>query len=157
MSMAMQKLTQAVADVDVSNCPTSIAYAINEGVGGDQGCHMQIVMDAQLLTSENVSQWESEMIFDAAKINLLKFGNITRAMQMCKVARDARWALIVGSEEDCGESMDTFLADFAVAVGAGQLCAGGMGSGEFFGKYNRLLEILREDEGLRFSGRRFRS
>jgi enolase len=43
-----------------------------------------------------------------------------------------------------GETEDTFIADLAVATGAGQIKAGAPARGERTAKYNRLLEI--EDE-----------
>ena len=43
-----------------------------------------------------------------------------------------------------GETEDTFIADFAVAMGGGQIKAGSVSRGERIAKYNRLLEIEAE-------------
>ena len=43
-----------------------------------------------------------------------------------------------------GETTDAFIADFAVAVGSGQIKAGAPCRGERLAKYNRLLEIEAE-------------
>ncbi|HUN95738.1 MAG TPA: phosphopyruvate hydratase, partial [Bradyrhizobium sp.] len=43
-----------------------------------------------------------------------------------------------------GETEDTFLADFTVAMGGGQVKAGAPCRGERIAKYNRLVEIERE-------------
>jgi enolase len=40
-----------------------------------------------------------------------------------------------------GESEDTFIADLAVATGAGQIKTGSLARGERTAKYNRLLRI----------------
>ena len=45
-------------------------------------------------------------------------------MVLCKAVRDAGLGLIVGCNEGCPETLDSFLTDLAVAVGAGQLAAG---------------------------------
>ena len=43
-----------------------------------------------------------------------------------------------------GETEDTFLADFAVAMGGGQIKTGSTSRSERIAKYNRLLEIEAE-------------
>ena len=43
-----------------------------------------------------------------------------------------------------GETEDAFLADFAVAVGAGQMKSGAPARSERLAKYNRLMEIEAE-------------
>lgn len=101
---------------------------------------------------------------------------MTKAIELCRAARVAGWSVIVGSNESGLEGVDSFLTDFsglvfvklkkgkayvvinvnAVGVGAGQLNCGGLLSGEFIGKYNRLMEILREDPSIPFVSRHFR-
>jgi enolase len=43
-----------------------------------------------------------------------------------------------------GETEDTFIADFAVAMGGGQIKAGSLSRSERLAKYNRWVEIERE-------------
>jgi enolase len=43
-----------------------------------------------------------------------------------------------------GETEDTFLADFSVAMGGGQIKTGSVCRSERIAKYNRLLEIESE-------------
>jgi enolase len=52
-----------------------------------------------------------------------------------------------------GESEDTFIADFAVALNCGQIKTGAPARGERTAKYNRLLEIERELTGSGYLGR----
>jgi enolase len=87
---------------------------------------------------------------------MLKIGSITKAIEMCNKARELGWSVIIGHDDGITETQDSFLADLAVGLGAGQLAAGGVASGEYISKYNRLLEILRSDEMLSFSGSKFR-
>jgi enolase len=58
------------------------------------------------------------------------------------VARAAGYRLLVSHRS--GETEDTFLADFAVACGAGQIKTGAPCRGERTAKYNRLMRIETE-------------
>jgi enolase len=54
-----------------------------------------------------------------------------------------------------GETMDTFIADFTVAMGTGHLKTGAPCRGERVEKYNQLLRIQEQlGERARFAGRR---
>ncbi|RPI70193.1 MAG: phosphopyruvate hydratase, partial [Geobacteraceae bacterium] len=61
------------------------------------------------------------------------------AVRMC---RDAGWRYFISHRS--GETEDTFLADFAVAMDGGQLKTGSASRSERIAKYNRLLEIEQE-------------
>jgi enolase len=58
---------------------------------------------------------------------------------MCQAAG---WRTVVSHRS--GETEDAFIADFAVAVGSGQIKTGSLCRGERIAKYNRLLEIEQE-------------
>ena len=75
---------------------------------------------------------------------------------MCVGARDANLGLIVGCLEGMPEVTDTFAADLAVAVGADQYSGGGLQTVEYSCKYNRLVEIARENDELKYPGKNFR-
>ena len=64
------------------------------------------------------------------------------AVRMC---RDAGWRYFISHRS--GETEDTFLADFAVAMDGGQLKTGSASRSERIAKYNRLLEIEQELAG----------
>jgi enolase len=64
------------------------------------------------------------------------------AVQLC---RDAGWRFVISHRS--GETEDTFIADFAVAMGGGQIKTGSLCRSERIAKYNRLLEI-EDDLGL---------
>ena len=51
------------------------------------------------------------------KIN--QIGSLTEAFEACRLAKDAGWDCIVSHR--CGETEDTFIADLAVGLGAGQV------------------------------------
>ena len=59
-----------------------------------------------------------------------------------KVGQKAGWGYVVSHRS--GETEDAFLADFAVAMGGGQIKTGSACRSERIAKYNRLLEIEAE-------------
>lgn len=150
-----QKISNIVQN-SAHECPAILSYAIHEGIGNDVNCHLQIVADASVKSVEDLERLDPEGVFDTLKVNLFKVGSVYKALQLAKAAKAAKWSLIVGCEEQCVETSDTFISDFAVAVGAGQFNGGGFGSGECTAKYNRILEISREFDGITFAGRNFR-
>ena len=62
----------------------------------------------------------------------------------------------IKSEEDFNETVDSFVADFAIGVGASQYHGGGFQSPCHLSKYNRIFEVVRDNEDIRFVGRNFR-
>ena len=57
---------------------------------------------------------------------------MSQALDISRAARKADLAQIVGYSESGPESLDSFIADLSVAIGAGQLTAGGILSGTYF-------------------------
>jgi len=66
-------------------------------------------------------------------------GTISETLAVIKRAREADWQIIVSHRS--GETNDTFIADFAVGVGADFAKLGAPARGERVAKYNRLLKI----------------
>ena len=58
-----------------------------------------------------------------------KVNTVSQALDISRAARKAGLAQIVGYSESGPESLDSFIADLSVAIGAGQLTAGGILSG----------------------------
>ncbi|MBU0632715.1 phosphopyruvate hydratase [bacterium] len=79
---------------------------------------------------------------NASLIKLNQIGTVTETIEAIKMCQEANWRAFVSHRS--GETGDTFLADFAVAMGTGHLKAGSSSRGERIEKYNRLLEIERE-------------
>ncbi len=68
-----------------------------------------------------------------------QIGTITETIEAIKLCRNAGWNYIISHRS--GETNDSFIADFAVAMGANQIKTGSVCRGERISKYNRLLEI----------------
>lgn len=68
-----------------------------------------------------------------------QIGTVSEALSVAKVAKNAGFALVASHRS--GETTDSFITDFAVAIGADFLKAGAPARGERTAKYNRLMEI----------------
>jgi enolase len=75
-------------------------------------------------------------------IKLNQIGTVTEAIDAVRMCREAGWRYFISHRS--GETEDTFLADFAVAMDGGQLKTGSASRSERIAKYNRLLEIEME-------------
>lgn len=76
---------------------------------------------------------------NAVLVKVNQIGTLTEALQVCKLAREAGYKIIVSHRS--GETTDDFIADLAYGIGADFIKAGAPARGERVSKYNRLLEI----------------
>jgi enolase len=77
-------------------------------------------------------------------VKMNQIGTLTETMEVVRMARDAGYRAVISARS--GETEDSFLADLAVASGAGEIKIGSVTRSERLAKYNRLLEI----EGVEF-------
>jgi len=75
-------------------------------------------------------------------IKLNQIGTLTETVQAVEAARRAGWTAVVSHRS--GETEDTTIADFVVAMGTGQIKTGAPSRSERVAKYNRLLRIEEE-------------
>lgn len=149
-----EKMGSIVSDIKSEMAP-ELKYNIDTGVGGHADCRLQIVADRIFKSISDLENIREP--FNAVKVGLMKGGgSVCAALKLCKAAKEASLSVIIGCAEGGPESTDTFLADFAVAVGASQFHGGGLGSCEYACKYARLVEIARDDEDLMYVGKKFR-
>ncbi len=76
----------------------------------------------------------------SSKLN--QIGTVTETIEAIQLCRKAGWGFVISHRS--GETEDTFMADFAVAMGGGQIKSGSACRSERIAKYNRLLEIEAE-------------
>ena len=110
--------------------------ALTRSVG--QVCH--IVGDDLFVT--NLDRLERGVESGAANAILVKvnqIGTLTEAMDAVRVAQEAGFGTIISHRS--GETEDTFIADLAVATGAGLIKAGAPSRTDRVAKYNQLLRI----------------
>ncbi|GMB01018.1 phosphopyruvate hydratase [Pelosinus sp. IPA-1] len=104
---------------------------------------LQIVGDDNYVTNTKlIARGIKERSSNAALIQLNQIGSVTEAIQAVDLCRKANWGYVISHRS--GETEDTFLADFAVAMGGGQIKTGSACRSERIAKYNRLLEIEAE-------------
>jgi enolase len=75
-------------------------------------------------------------------IKVNQIGTLTETLETIATAREAGYTTVISHRS--GETEDTFIADLAVATGAGQIKTGAPSRSERVAKYNRLLRIEEE-------------
>jgi len=107
------------------------------------GGRIQIVGDDIYVTNtEFIRRGIRERTTNAVLIKLNQIGTVTETIAAIDLCREAGWNYVVSHRS--GETEDTFMADFAVAMGGGQIKTGSACRSERIAKYNRLLEIEAE-------------
>jgi enolase len=107
------------------------------------GNHVQLVGDDLFVT--NVKRLErgiKDGIANSILIKVNQIGTISETLDAIEMARSAGYTSIISHRS--GETEDTFIADLAVATGAGQIKTGSASRTDRIAKYNQLLRI--EDE-----------
>ncbi len=108
-----------------------------------QGSRIQIVGDDNFVTNPAfIERGIREKTANAALIKLNQIGTVTETRKAIELCREAGWGYVISHRS--GETEDTFMADFAVAMGGGQIKTGSACRSERIAKYNRLLEIEKE-------------
>ncbi len=102
--------------------------------------NVQVVGDDLVVT--NVARLKRAIEVDAISALLLKvnqIGTVTEAMDAVRLCRENKLNIIVSHRS--GETEDSFIADFAVGINAGQIKTGAPARGERTSKYNQLLRL----------------
>jgi len=79
---------------------------------------------------------------NAILIKLNQIGTLSETLSVVELAYKSDWRAIVSHRS--GETMDSFIADLAYAIGAWGLKSGAPGKPERMAKYNRLLDIWKK-------------
>ncbi len=117
------------------------------------GKKIQLVGDDVFVTNPKIfARGISERIANAILIKLNQIGSVSETIEAVEMARKAKYAAIISHRS--GETEDAFIADFAVAMGAGQIKTGSASRTDRIAKYNQLLRIEEElGSAARFPGR----
>jgi enolase len=112
---------------------------LTERLGG----RVQLVGDDVFVTHvERIRRGIAEGIASSVLIKVNQIGTLTETLEAIDCARQAGYSTVISHRS--GETDDAFIADLAVATGAGQIKAGSMSRGERLAKYNQLLRIEEE-------------
>ena len=107
------------------------------------GDKVQIVGDDLFVTNPEIFKEGIEKgICNSILIKLNQIGTVSESIQTMKLARENGYTTMISHRS--GETCDTYIADFAVAMNAGQIKTGSMARSERVEKYNQFLRIEEE-------------
>jgi enolase len=116
------------------------------------GDKIQLVGDDLFVTNvERLQRGIDENVANSILIKVNQIGSVSETLDAIDLARRNGYTSVISHRS--GESEDTFIADLAVATGAGQIKTGSASRTDRVAKYNQLLRIEEELGGAaRFLG-----
>jgi enolase len=116
------------------------------------GDKVQLVGDDLFVTNKKLLQKGIEEGYaNAILIKPNQIGSVTETIETVRLAQRNGYKTVMSHRS--GESEDSFIADFAVALNCGEIKTGAPARSERVAKYNRLLEIERELVGSEYIGK----
>jgi len=111
------------------------------------GARVQLVGDDIFVTNpEILRRGIARGVANALLVKVNQIGTLTETLEAVDLARSAGWANVISHRS--GETEDTTIADLAVATRCGQIKTGAPCRSDRVAKYNRLLRIEEELEGV---------
>ncbi len=107
------------------------------------GDKIQLVGDDLFVTNiERLKIGIEKKVTNSILIKLNQIGTLTETIETIELAKKAGYSAVISHRS--GETEDTFISDFAVAMGCGQIKTGSLSRSERIAKYNQLLRIEEE-------------
>ena len=107
------------------------------------GERIQLVGDDLFVTNvDRLGRGIEEAVANAVLIKVNQIGTLTETLQCIELAKGSAYGVVISHRS--GETEDTFIADLAVATGAGQIKTGSASRTDRVAKYNQLLRIAEE-------------
>jgi enolase len=104
---------------------------------------IQIVGDDVFVTNPKIlAKGIEDGVANSILIKLNQIGTVTETLDAISMAAEAGYTTVISHRS--GETEDTFIADLAVAVNAGQIKTGSMSRTDRICKYNQLIRIEEE-------------
>ena len=137
-------------------CEKYPIFSIEDGLSEDDwagwakltsklGSKVQLVGDDLFVTNEKIlREGIQKGVGNAILIKPNQIGTVSQTMQTIRLAQRKGYRCVMSHRS--GESEDSFIADFAVAMNTGQIKTGATSRSERNAKYNRLLEIEHETD-----------
>jgi enolase len=121
---------------------------LTDEVGG----RIQLVGDDLFVTNvERLQEGIERKVGNSILIKVNQIGTVSETLDAIDLARRNGYTSVISHRS--GETEDTFIADLAVATGAGQIKTGSASRTDRIAKYNQLLRIEEElGSGARFLG-----
>ena len=109
------------------------------------GERIQLVGDDIFVTNPDIlDEGIRQGVANSILIKLNQIGTVTETLDTIEMAKQAAYTTVVSHRS--GETEDSFIADLAVAVNAGQIKTGSLCRSDRLAKYNQLLRIEEELE-----------
>jgi enolase len=100
----------------------------------------QLIGDDLFVTHpERLLKGVREGVANSILVKMNQVGTLSETLQVVSLARRSGYPFVISARS--GETEDDFMADLAVATGAGQIKIGSVTRSERLAKYNRLLRI----------------
>lgn len=110
------------------------------------GSNLAIIGDDLLVSNPKmIKEAEEKKACNAALLKINQIGSISEIIDAANLAKSYNWKRMVSHRS--GETIDDFIADFAVGIGAEFIKSGAPARGERLAKYNRLAKIEEELKG----------
>jgi enolase len=124
-----------------------------QAMTAELGDRVQIVGDDVFVTNPAIlERGIRDGLANALLVKLNQIGSLTETLGAVEMAKTAAWANVISHRS--GETEDTTISDLAVATSAGQIKTGAPCRSDRVAKYNRLLRIEEELEGVaRYPGK----
>lgn len=107
------------------------------------GRRVQLVGDDLFVTNPKIlREGIQKGVANSILIKVNQVGSLTETLAAIEMAKRAGYSVVVSHRS--GETEDSFIADLAVAVNAGQIKTGSMSRSDRIAKYNQLLRIEEE-------------
>ena len=104
---------------------------------------VQLVGDDLFVTNvDRLGRGIEEGVGNAVLVKVNQIGTLTETLQCIELAKGSGYGVIISHRS--GETEDTFIADLAVATGAGQIKTGSASRTDRTAKYNQLLRIAEQ-------------
>lgn len=146
--------SEQLVDYYVALCDKYPIVSIEDGLSEDDwdgwkiltdklGDRVQLVGDDLFVTNAKIlAEGIQKGVGNSILIKPNQIGTVSETMQTVRLAQRNGYKCVMSHRS--GESEDTFIADFAVALNTGEIKTGSTARSERIAKYNRLLEIERE-------------
>lgn len=104
------------------------------------GHRVQLIGDDLFVTNlDRLNRGIGSGVANSVLVKMNQAGTLTETFEVIDRAREAGYRGVISARS--GETEDAFLADLAVASGAGQIKVGSVRTSERLAKYNRLLKL----------------
>ena len=110
---------------------------------------IQLVGDDLFVTNPDIlAEGIEKNVANAILIKLNQIGTLTETLDAIEMAKTAAYGTVISHRS--GETEDSFIADLAVGLNAGQIKTGSLSRSDRMAKYNQLLRIEEELEDYSF-------